>query len=275
MAAMGKTAKLTVCIPCFNEERFIGEAIESVLRQDYRDFLLLVVDDCSTDGTLEAVRRFTDSRIVIHRNRRNLGLYQNQNRCLVLAKTGYVKILCADDILDPTCLAEQAAVLDREPTVALVFGASQVIDSRGKVLLKRRFSSPGKLEGRELVRTILTSGRNPLGEPSGVMFRKSIVDEHHLRLRSDEYRHVADLEFWMQLLEHGDGYYMDRKLFSFRLHPRAGTRELLKHSIAEHRRLLSRYGERYSVSRAGRMLFQLKLYLYFVGKMALVRLFAR
>lgn len=275
MSAMSRAATLSVCIPCFNEERFIGETIESVLLQDHQDFRLLVVDDCSTDQTLDVVKRFSDPRIIVHRNRENLGLYENQNRCLQLAKTEYVKILCADDLLEQGCLAEQVAVLDREPTVVLVFGASKVVDAQGKVLLRRRFSPAGKIAGKALVKAILVSGRNPIGEPSGVMFRRRLVEQHRLRLNAREFRHMADLEFWIQLLEHGDGYYLDRELFSFRLHRSAGTATLLARSIAEHRKIVDRYADRYPLRVVDRALFNVKLLLYFIGKMAFVRMFAR
>jgi glycosyltransferase involved in cell wall biosynthesis len=275
ISAMSSTPKLTVCVPCFNEERFIGKAIESLLSQTYNDFTVQVVDDCSTDGTLEEVRKFSDPRIVVHRNRRNLGLYQNQNRCLQLVKTEYVKILCADDYLEPTCLSEQVVVLYRDPRVVLVFGASQVIDSRERVLLRRRYATPGKIEGKELVKTILLSGRNPLGEPTGVMFRQSVVQRHRLRFRAQDFSHMADLDFWIQLLEHGDGYSIDKRLFSFRLHNSAGTVGLLQRSVAEHRKLLREYEIRYPLTIVQRVIFHGKLIGFFLGKMAFVRLFAR
>jgi len=273
---MSFTPKLTVCIPCFNEERFIGKAIESVLLQTYKAFTLQVVDDCSIDGSLGIIRTFRDPRIEVHRSSKNLGLYENLNRCLQLARTPYVKIVCADDVLDPTCLEEELAVLEKYPKLVLSFCSSIVIDADGRRLLKRRlYPQSLQIDGGKLIRVILASARNPIGEPTGVMFRKRSVDAYHLRLRSDEYRHMADLEFWIQLLEHGDGYYLDRKLFSFRLHPGAGTVGLLKRSVAEHRKLLREYEMRYPLTIVQRVLFHGRLIGFFLGKMAFVRLFAR
>lgn len=272
---MSRTLKLTVCIPCFNEERYVAQAIESVLAQTYREFVLLVVDDCSTDGTLDVVRRFTDPRILIHRNPRNLGLYENQNACLALAETEYVKILCADDTLEPTCLSQQVAIMERDSQVVLVFGASSVMTAGGRVLLRRRFVPVGRIEGGRLIRRILLAGRNPVGEPSGVLFRRSTVVRHQLKLRAGVYSHMADLEFWIQLLQHGHGYALETTQFSFRLHRSAGTPELIRRSIAEHRKLLAIYGRQYVITRFERALFFLRLYFYFLGKTVFLRLFAR
>src|SRR3989344_5237288 len=151
MAAIGHTAKLTVCIPCFNEERYIGEAIESVFRQDYRDFVILVVHGGSTVVTLKALKRYADPRVAIHRNRENLGLYQNLDQCLALSNTPYIKILCADDVLAPKCLEEQVAVLERFPEVSLVFGSSDVVNCFGKRLVTRRFHQRShRIQGERL-----------------------------------------------------------------------------------------------------------------------------
>ena len=276
MAAMGHTAKLTVCIPCFNEERYIGEAIESVFRQDYRDFVILVVDDGSTDGTLKALKRYADPRVAIHRNRENLGLYQNLNRCLALSNTPYIKILCADDVLAPKCLEEQVAVLERFPGVSLVFGSSEVVDSVGRRLVTRRFSNRSqRIQGRRLVRTILSSARNPIGEPSGTMFRRSVIEARRSHFRVEKFQHMADLDFWIQLLEHGDGYSIDKTLFSFRIHKSAGTTKLLKRSISEHQLLQAEYAERHPMNRFESLFVQAKSVGYFLGKLAFIRLFAR
>ena len=103
---------VSVCIPAYNAARFIGEAIGSVLAQTCRDFELVVVDDASADDTVDVVRRFSDPRLRLLRNARNLGLAGNWNRATSEARGRYVKLLCQDDLLRPDCLADQVAVLD-------------------------------------------------------------------------------------------------------------------------------------------------------------------
>ena len=79
--------KVTVLMPTYNVAPYVKEAVESVLTQTYRDFLLLVIDDCSTDATVEAVRSFDDPRLRIVQNECNLGLAENLNRGLSLVAT--------------------------------------------------------------------------------------------------------------------------------------------------------------------------------------------
>src|SRR5579859_195058 len=103
---------ISVCIPCYNGERFIGRTLESVLRQTFTDFELVIVDDKSTDGTVSVIRGFTDARIRLIQNEKNLGLCLNWNRALSQTAGKYVKLLCEDDFLYPECLARQVAVLE-------------------------------------------------------------------------------------------------------------------------------------------------------------------
>ena len=76
--------KVTVLMPTYNVAPYVKEAVESVLRQTYHDFELLVIDDCSTDGTLDVVRSIKDERIRVVRNDSNLGLADNLGKVLIL-----------------------------------------------------------------------------------------------------------------------------------------------------------------------------------------------
>ena len=89
-------AKVTVLMPTFNVSQYVKDAVESVLGQTYSDFELLVIDDCSSDNTIDIVRGIKDPRIRIERNERNLGLADNLNRGLSLIKTEYVARMDGD-----------------------------------------------------------------------------------------------------------------------------------------------------------------------------------
>ena len=97
----------TICIPAYNQEAFIGECIRSALEQSHPNLDILVVDDCSTDRTLEIARSFRDRRLTVLRNDSNLGLAGNWNRVVHLARGDYVKLLCGDDVLYPYCVERQ------------------------------------------------------------------------------------------------------------------------------------------------------------------------
>jgi glycosyltransferase involved in cell wall biosynthesis len=133
-----KQVKVSVCIPVYNGAKYIKEAINSALNQSFQDFEIIVVDNKSTDNSLEIVRAITDSRIRIFENESNLGMLGNWNKILTLANGEYIKILPADDALYPDCLRLQCEVLDQdlEKKISLVCGRKNVVDADGKVLLR-------------------------------------------------------------------------------------------------------------------------------------------
>jgi glycosyltransferase involved in cell wall biosynthesis len=108
----------TVCIPSYNAEKVIGDTIRSLLRQSFRDWECLVVDDASTDGTASAVAQFTDERIRFVSNDRNLGCAGNFQRCRDLAKGTYIYFLANDDVLAPNALERAYTALQSAPDVA-------------------------------------------------------------------------------------------------------------------------------------------------------------
>ncbi|HEY7819812.1 MAG TPA: glycosyltransferase family A protein, partial [Vicinamibacteria bacterium] len=108
---------LTVVITCFNRERYIGAAIESVLASTFTDFELLVLDDASADGSVAVARSLSarDERIRVVVNESNLGDYGNRNRALELVSTRYLKYHDSDDLMYPHCLDMMVRLLEREP----------------------------------------------------------------------------------------------------------------------------------------------------------------
>lgn len=114
---------VSVLLTAFNRERFVGPAIESVLVQTFTDFELLVVDDCSTDGTVEVARRYlSDPRVRLVQNERNLGDYPNRNHAATFAVGEYIKYHDSDDLMYPHCLSTMVSALALEPRAG--FGLS-------------------------------------------------------------------------------------------------------------------------------------------------------
>src|SRR5258706_6333730 len=92
---------VTVAMVTYNSARYLTEAIESVLAQEFEDFELLICDDCSRDDTWQIASRYDDPRIRAVRNEFNMGEYQNRNQALRLARGKYVMFLDGDDFLYP------------------------------------------------------------------------------------------------------------------------------------------------------------------------------
>lgn len=123
--------RVTAIIIVFNGEAFIDEAIESVTAQTFEDWELLVIDDGSTDGTIERVQRAIMAdpdriRLLRHLDHGNHGMSATRNLGLAAARGDYVGFLDADDVWLPEKLAEQVAILDAEPSTAMVYGRTLI-----------------------------------------------------------------------------------------------------------------------------------------------------
>lgn len=223
---MATAPRVSVCIPTYNYAHYLPDAVVSVLAQTFTDYELLIVDNCSKDDTEEIVAGYVRSGVPLrfHRNDRNLGQAGNFNRCIELARGQYVQFLCADDTLEPTCLAKLAAALDGHPLASLAGAARFLVDERLSPLKILAYSNRFAEErGHAVILRCLLKG-NLIGEPSSVMFRKGRAS----RGFTDRYRQIIDLEMWFHLLEQGDFVFLPEPLSKFRQHGGQQTWENLK-----------------------------------------------
>jgi len=221
-------AKVTVLMPTYNVAPYVKEAIESVLRQTYRDFELLVIDDCSTDNTVEVVRSIDDPRIRIAAFDNNVGLAENLNRGLALIDTKYVARMDGDDIAEPYWLEHEVAILDSHPEVGICSGG---FERFGTVKSLVRF--PERHED---------CMANMLFECSVIVptFRMSFYRDYGLRYRSDAFP-AEDYRFWAECLRVTKIYNLQETLFRYRMHPTqicTARREEQQSKVAEVRRYI-------------------------------------
>lgn len=127
------TPRVTVFTAVYNGLPYLREAIESTLTQSYRDFEYLIIDDGSTDGSVEHVLSYDDPRIRFVRNDKNLGTANTINKALDLITTEYVVRLDQDDVSLPGRIDEQIAYLDSYPDISVVCSWEHTIDSVGTV----------------------------------------------------------------------------------------------------------------------------------------------
>ena len=115
--------KVSVLTPIYKtDERFLREAIESVLKQTFADFEFLLLDDCPEDDREKVVRSYDDKRIVYLKNERNLGITASRNKLIDLAKGEYLAVFDHDDICRPERFAKEVAYLDAHPECGVVSG---------------------------------------------------------------------------------------------------------------------------------------------------------
>jgi glycosyltransferase involved in cell wall biosynthesis len=199
---------VTVLICAYNGEAFIAEAIESVLTQTFQDFEIIVVDDASTDGTAQAVKRFKDGRIRRLVNEKNLGHAGSLNRGMAEAVGEYVAILDCDDRCFPTRLERQTAFLDDNPEYVLCGSWSRTFGSWD---LERRYPTD-----YEALRASLLF-ECPIVTPS-VMFRREMVRDAGMAFDSS-CPLAFDYKFWIEASRHFPIANLEEFLVAYRLHP--------------------------------------------------------
>lgn len=118
---MRENVKISVIMSVYNGEDYLAEAIDSVLSQSFRDFELIVINDCSTDSTAEILGQYAsrDTRVKVHTNEVNLRLPSSLNKAISLAQGKYIARMDADDICLPERLERQYAFMEEHPDVAL------------------------------------------------------------------------------------------------------------------------------------------------------------
>ena len=241
---------VSVCIPTYKGARTIGPAIASVLAQTFVDFELIVIDDGSPDDTAAVVAAFQDARLRYLRNPTNLGPEGNWNRCLAEARGTYFKLLPHDDLLEPSCLERQVAVLDqdKDQALALVFSARDVIGPSGRVMLQRgyRGARTGRLSAATIQRQCARRGTNLLGEPGALLFRTALARTVGQFDARDPY--VIDMDYWFRLLAHGDAYYCDEPLAAFRVSAEQWSVVLGQQQSDDFRRCIARHAARSGVT---------------------------
>ena len=188
-------------MPTYNHGRYLSQALGSILSQSEQDFELIISDDASTDDTPAIVAQVRDERVRYVRQTHNVGVAENRNRCMALARGQYIAWLDSDDIYYPQMLAIQSAVLDTHPRVGLVHGAYEVIDSDGHRLpdwpmpFTQDVIEPVKAAFRELVLT------NYITLP--VMVRRT-CHEQVGPYATDVGKSSTDWEMWLRIALQAD-----------------------------------------------------------------------
>jgi glycosyltransferase involved in cell wall biosynthesis len=218
-----KTPTITVAIPVFNGEKEIADAIQSVLNQTFMDFELVIIDDCSADRTLDIALSFSDPRIRIIRNDVNLGYIGNFNRSVSEAKGEYLKILCHDDVIVPTCLEIQLKPFleSQGINVSISTGLKKVVNNNHVEVFRPQGlkGSSRCIDGSSVIRKCVRAGRNLIGETSVTL----VKTEELQKIGSFETKYTLDLNMWFRVLQLGDLYFTNEIVSEFRIIDTSGT----------------------------------------------------
>lgn len=209
---------VSVIIPSYNHEKFVAEAIQSVLDQTYQDFEIIITDDGSSDQTVNLIKQFKDPRIQLFCFEKNQGACIAANNCLKHAKGKYIAMLSSDDVFLPEKLAKQVAYLQSHSDCAAVFSEAHIIQENGDDFKGGRhfythiFSQKNKSR-YEWLNYFFYQG-NCLCHPS-VLIRKECYDQ--VGVYDSRLAQLPDFDMWIRLCLAYEIHILPEQLIKFRI----------------------------------------------------------
>jgi len=234
---------VTVMIPLYNHAAYIAEAVNSIIRQTYKNIELIVIDDGSKDNSFEKLTEYKtlcDARFVnvIFKQRQNKGIIATLNEMIDLSNGKYLYLIASDDMAKPNAVEKQCAFLEDNPQYVQVMGDNEIVDENSEIICWNKTQNPANNPDNAKSKIFKTFGdylkasrkeidfnSNDFGNyqsltagnyiPNGNMFLKNAV------LDIGKYNENAPLEDWYLNLQISKKYkikYLDEVLFSYRWH---------------------------------------------------------
>ncbi len=226
---------VSICIPTYNGEKYLQEALDSILNQTYSPLEVIISDDGSTDNTLAIAASFQSKfsgncQIFSHCQ---YGLAINWNYAISQAQGKYIKFLFQDDILKPNCIEELVKLAEQDDRIGLVFAQRDLLlteiakqnkdclqlASKIKNLHHGWLNLKSIQDGRDLLKNpnLLSEPINKIGEPSTVLIRKTVFNQ--VGLFDSRLHQLVDLEMWFRIMGSYKIGFVDQSLSEFRVHP--------------------------------------------------------
>ncbi|RDV28165.1 glycosyltransferase [Alteromonas aestuariivivens] len=208
-SSLVKPPRVSVILPVYNCRDHLREAVESILLQSLSDIELLVLNDGSTDDSIDQIKDISDPRMRVF-SRENRGLIATLNEGVRLSRSHYIARMDADDIAYPTRLERQLAYLEQHPKCAICCTAVDRIDVEGKLLQREKLRRDTPIFPEDLVFGC------PICHPT-VMFNVGVIGRTRL-FYDPEYKNAEDFELWCRLLRQYRGVKLAQPLLGYRIH---------------------------------------------------------
>lgn len=221
-----KPPKISIITPVYNRKKLIGETIDSILDQNYPNLEYIVVNDGSTDTSLEVIRKYGNKLKII--NQENQGETAAVNRGLKMATGEIVGIVNSDDLLNPGSLLKVINFFNRYPNILVAYPNWQVINENGTLV--------EKVNVREHDYRYMFSKYSCYVGP-GAFFKRSVIKI--IGGRNSRFKYVGDFEFWLKLGLYGEFRKIPHNLASFRVHSSSQSQYAKGKEMAEeHKKLI-------------------------------------
>jgi len=182
---------VSVVMPAYNSEKYISEAIESILNQTFKDFEFIIINDGSTDSTPNIIDKYArlDKRIIVLNNEKNLNIAESRNRGVEIAKGKYIATMDSDDRALPDRLKNQFEFLESNKDIAISIGNINIMDGKGVFQYTRNYPVADKDIRSKVYRF------NPFPNPT-IMCRREVYEKNGKY--NNAYVPIDDFDFWLR-----------------------------------------------------------------------------
>lgn len=212
---MNKTPKVTVLMPVYNAEKYLKEAIDSILNQTFKDFEFLIINDGSIDKSVDIIESYNDFRIKLIHNDQNRGIIHTLNKGLELAQGKYIARMDADDISLPNRLDKQVDFMEQNKEIGIAGTYIRVFNGKFSYKGQKLFTKSKKIKEGLMFRNLLM-------HPSIVM-RKSMLEEYSLKYNK-RHKHLEDYGLWVEASNHMKLANIPKHLLKYRNNPNSITK---------------------------------------------------
>lgn len=234
-------ARVSIVVPNYNHARYLQQRVDSVFQQTLDDYEVILLDDCSSDGSAALLTPYASHPKVVHFaiNRERAGTFKQWQEAVRCARGEYVWIAESDDVAEPTFLERLVPLLDRDTNVGIAYCQSQIIDEYGTILFDNQswttdldpilWHKSFTLDGNRALRDYFIF-RNVIPNASAALFRRELFQRVSLDIV--DFRYTGDWMAWVQMLCGSSLAFTPERLNYFRRHS-ATTRTRTRFDQAE------------------------------------------
>lgn len=216
---------ISICMPNHNYENFIKETIESILAQTYTNFELIIVDDASTDSSVQVIKSFNDSRIRLIQNQSNMFMFPTINKAIKHSKGEIITVIHSDDMYEKTFLEEVVNAYETYPDKKVFITGVNFYHSDENYKVPWYPYSQGGIKHKKEVLIRLADANN-IGNGVNVAIHRDCLDE--VGYFTETYKYIGDFDYWLRLAEVYDFVYIPKILSNYRIHGSNITHSLVR-----------------------------------------------
>ena len=235
---------VSVIMPSYNAEKYIGEAIESILCQTYDNWELIIIEDCSTDNTLDTIKRYKEQRIKLFTNKYNMGIADTTNKGIRESKGKYIALLDDDDLAERDRLRLQVDYLENHPEIDVLGGRSIYIDAQGRIM---DYSCIPRNNPKYIQAILLFNCMDFLN--STAMIRKEFMENNRLYYHNGYYG-MQDFRFYIECSKIGNISALKDFLLKHRIYDESTTEQMMTDYKEERAKAYAQL-QNYSLHRSG------------------------